>query len=90
MLNIKYGNNTTSTVNIISKPIILALQTYNNENIDLIFNNDLTYVQNDFPILLLNFDNEKNNFPALDWIKYCTKLLSEHISELNNNYEFGK
>ena len=88
MLTIKYGNNTTSSLNITNKPIILILQTYNNENIDLINSNGLTCVQNDYPILLLNFDNEENNFPALDWIKYCTKLISEHISELNNNYEF--
>ena len=90
MLTIKYGNNTTSTTNITNKPIVLALQTYNNENIDLLNINGLTCVQNDFPVLLLNFDKEENNFPALDWIKYCTKLLSEHISELYNNYEFRK
>ena len=90
MITIKYGNNTTSTLNVTNKPIILVLQTYNNENIDLINSNGLTCVQNDFPIFLLNFDNEENNFPALDWIKYCTKLLSEHISELYNNYEFRK
>ena len=90
MLTIKYGNNSTSTTNITNKPIVLALQTYNNENIDLLNSNGLTCVQNDFPVLLLNFDKEENNFPALDWIKYCTKLLSEHISELYNNYEFRK
>ena len=90
MLTIKYGNNTTSTTNITNKPIVLALQTYNNENIELLNSNGLTCIQNDFPVLLLNFDKEENNFPALDWIKYCTKLFSEHISELYNNYEFRK
>ena len=92
MLFIKYGKDPSiaSNNNITNKPIILALQTYNNENIDLIYNNGLSCVQQEFPILLLNFDKEENNFPALDWIKFCTKLLSEHLSELFNNYEFRK
>ena len=92
LLSIKYGKepSTTMNINIHNKPIILALQTYNKENIDSMSNNGLTCIQNEFPILLLNFDDEENNFPALDWIKFCTKLLSEHISEFFNNYEFRK
>ena len=72
MLFIKYGKDPSiaSNNNITNKPIILALQTYNNENIDLIYNNGLSCVQQEFPILLLNFDKEENNFPALDWIKF--------------------
>ena len=64
MLTVKYGKDpsTSININITNKPIILALQTYNNENIDLLNNNGLTCIQNEFPILLLNFDKEENNF----------------------------
>ena len=41
---------------------------------------------NFFPIFLLNFNIEDNEFPALDWIKYCTNKFTEHYIDLSSIY----
>ena len=42
----------------------------------------------DFPVMEIPFNHEENNFPALDWIKFCLKKLAVKFIELNQIIDY--
>ena len=60
-------------------PNILIQQTFYSQ--EKLFDLGLTLIS-EFPIIIYPYNKEDNNYPALDWIKFTIKKLTEHYIDL--------
>ena len=48
----------------------------------------LTCLSNEFPVMTIPFNNEENDYPALDWIKFAVNKLTYRYIDLSSIYDF--